>query len=542
MLMRRAHGHQVQTQERQPKQRTYTPSVTINTKENYICYSHIKPGIMMGMDMSTPPLYRRWANHYLHAIQSGALSPGERMPSVRKLMQTHGISLSTALQVCRVLEEDGWLEARPRSGYFVQLPKRTTVPLDEPSSTRVDPAQFVGIHDRVSRFILSRRQHPIALNLCGSRGEPDFYPVKALHKVAQHCLRLYPEVLVTPVANSGHSKLRHILARRSLARGMTLSPDDIVITHGCTEALNLALRAVAKPGDTIAVESPTFYGLLQILESLGMRALEIPTSPQHGISLDALELAMQTYDNIRAVVVIPILQNPLGSLMPDSHKARLAEMCAKANIPLIEDDTYGELADSPTPAHTLKAWDRNGNIIYCTSLHKTLAPGMRLGWISAGRWQARVDMLKHTQTRQNEGWSQLAAAEYLGSSAYDRHMHRLKALLRQQRQRTAEVIARHFPPGTRLTNPAGGFSLWVELPDRIPSEAVFEAALNEGILIAPGVLFSNSNRWEHYLRINCGVRFGTKVEAGLIQLGQIVHTLLQQSRRTRNSPAVPLAG
>ena len=306
---------------------------------------------------------------------------------------------------------------------------------------------------------------------------------------------------------------------------MTVAPDEVLVTNGCIEALNLALRAVTQPGDVVAVESPTFYGLLQVLESLGLRALEIPTSPQSGLSVEALELALQTYDGIKAVVVIPHLQNPLGSVMPDAHKERLVTLCESQGIALIEDDTYSDLLDVDNPLRAIKSWDRSGNVIHCASLHKILAPGMRLGWISAGRWHARVEMLKYAQTRNNEVLSQLGAGEFMASGAYDRHLRRLRTALREQRERTAEAIAAYFPAGTRLNLPNGGLQLWVELPGACPSAQVFDTALREGILVAPGWLFSNSPRCDHYLRINCGWPFDQVVDGALKRVGQIVGTL-----------------
>jgi DNA-binding transcriptional MocR family regulator len=486
--------------------------------------------------MDPQPLYRRWADHYLGAIRAGSLAPGDRMPSVRALMRLHGVSLSTALQVCRELESAGWLEARPRSGYFVRQPQRAAVaPVTEPViSAPPDPAQFVGIHARVSAFVTEGRRHPVTVNLSGARGAPALYPAEQLKNAALRTLRRDADLLVRPAIQNGHPALRTAIARRALTACMMLAPDEVVITHGCTEALNLALRAVARPGDTIAVESPTFFGLLQILESLGLRALEIPTSPQTGISIEALELAIRTYDDIRAVVAVPHLQNPLGSIMPDAHKARLAALCERSGIALIEDDTYSDLADAMdagSPLTALKAWDKSGNVIHCASLDKTLSPGMRLGWISGGRWQARIEMLKFAQSRQNEEWSQLAAAELIGSGAFDRHLRRLRGMLRRQRERTAAAIAACFPLGTRLSVPEGGVTLWVQLPEQLSSDAVFEAALREGILIAPGAMFSNSNRFTDFIRINCGAPQSDELDAALRRLGAIVTRLLQDAQR-----------
>jgi DNA-binding transcriptional MocR family regulator len=479
--------------------------------------------------METQPLYRRWADHYLGAIRAGSLTPGDRMPSVRALMRLHGVSLSTALQVCRQLESEGWLEARPRSGYFVRQPRRIPiVPAEEPNTgTLPDPAQYVGVHARVSKFITLGRQYPVRLNFSGARAASALYPQEQLKNAAVRALRANPALLVDSASHNGHTAFKAVLAKRAMTSGFTVAPDEVLVTHGCIEALNVALRAVAQPGDTIAVESPTFYGLLQILESLGMRALEIPTSPHTGISLEALELAIRAYGNIKAVVVVPHLQNPLGSIMPDAHKKRLAQLCERSGIPLIEDDTYSEMANSDTPLTAIKAWDKTGNVIYCASLHKILAPGMRLGWISGGKWQARIEMLKYAQTRQNADWPQLAAAEFMASSAYERHLRRLRAQLRPQRERTAEAIAAYFPLGTRLSVPDGGITLWVELPEKLSSEKVFEAALREGILVAPGLMFSNSNQFDHFLRINCGSPFSKDIDDALRRLGAIVARQLQ---------------
>jgi DNA-binding transcriptional MocR family regulator len=477
--------------------------------------------------METQPLYRRLAAHYREAIEAGTLTQGERFPSVRMLMRRHEVSLSTALQVCRQLESDGWLEARPRSGNFVRWPRRPALPrVAEPASDLApDPAQFVGINARVSEFIARGRQAKVRVNFSSARSSPSLYPGEALRNAATRALRRHPELLVTPSSNNGHPVFRSVLARRAMANGILLAPDDILVTQGCIEALNLALRAVCQPGDIVAVESPTFYGLLQVLEALGLRVLEIPTSPQTGISLDALDLAVRGAEPIKAMVVVPHFQNPLGAVMPDSHKAALVAFCSRHGIALIEDDTYSALSNDDAPLKALKAWDRDGNVIHCASLHKILAPGLRLGWMAAGRWQSRVAMLKYVQSRNNEDLAQLAAADFMASSAFDRHLRRLRGCLKAQRARTAELIVRHFPEGTRLTQPDGGLALWVALAEGLSSRRLFDAALAEGIYIAPGLMFSNLPRFEGYVRLNCGAPVSADIEAALIRLGQLCHQL-----------------
>lgn len=476
---------------------------------------------------STQPLYRQLAAGYRAAIEDGTLRPGDRMPSVRALMQRHAVSLSTALQLCRHLEDEGWLEARPRSGYFVRRRLRAIPPVAEPDAAgRPDPAAFVGIHATVSAIVAEGLRCPDALNLGGASAAPEHYPTEALKNAALRALRRNPELLTTPGSPNGNPAFRAVLARRALEAGIRVTADEVTVTHGGIEAVNLALRAVANPGDTVAVESPTFFGLLQVLESLGMRALEIPTSPSSGISVEALELAINSYGDIKAVVVVPNLQNPLGAIMPDSRKAALVALCERNGIALIEDDPYREMHSRATPPKALKAWDRSGNVIHCASLNKVLAPGMRLGWMAAGRWQARVAMLKFAQSRHNEEWSQLAAAEFMATSAYDRHLQRLRELLREQREHVADSVAASFPPGTRLSRPDGGAMLWIELPGELSSRCLFEHALAAGIRIAPGTMFSNSNRFEHFIRLGCGLPRTPALDDALRRLGALAGALL----------------
>lgn len=474
--------------------------------------------------METAPLYRRIAGHYRQAIQQGALPAGERLPSVRNLMRTHQVSLSTALQACRELEGEGWLEARPRSGYFVRTPRRMGMPpAREPGiPVRLDPAQYVGVHARISDFVSRTNACAQAVNLAVAVAAPELYPGAALRQAVVRAARQQGQILCEQPPAYGHPALRAALARRAYDQGMTPSADDVVITHGCTEALNIALRAVTSPGDTVAVESPTYHGLLQVLETLGLRALEVPTSPQSGLSVEALELAFHTQPGVRAVVAVPNMQNPLGSIMPDADKQRLVALCERHGVPLIEDDTYGLLGDDARPQRTLKSWDTTGNVIYCASLHKTLAPGMRLGWMMGGRWQVRVQMLKYANSRPNEALAQIAVAGFLESRAYDRHLDRLRRALRQQRERMAEAVARYFPAGTRLSVPAGGMLLWVELPEATPSHPVFERALAEEIRVMPGTLFSNAGRSDHFIRLSCGAPVTPRVEAAVRSLGRIV--------------------
>ena len=468
-------------------------------------------------------LYRQIADHYLIALQDGTLPAQARFPSVRRLMRDHDVSLSTALQACRHLEDLGWLQARPRSGYFVQRPRRASLAPASEAPGEPREADYVGIHARLSGILARGQARPNRINLALAVGPSELYPSAALQRAMQQTLRRHPTLLTTMSRRHGHPALKAALARRALDRGIHATADDIIVTHGCIEALNLALRAVTQPGDTVAVESPTFYGMLQNLETLGLRALEIPTSPRNGLSVDALEFALlrdaETGGRLRAVLAMPTLHNPLGCVMPDAEKERLVRLCERHDIALIEDDTYADMGSPGTQFRAAKSWCRSGHVIYCHSLNKNLAPGLRLGWTLAGRWQARVDMLKYSQTRYSEELPQMAVAEFLAGPGWDRHLNQLRQSLKRQRERYIDGVAQHFPDGTRLSPPEGGMLLWIELPGQASGDALFEAALDAGIKISPGSMFSNARRFDHFVRLAVGTPYTPEVDAALRWMG-----------------------
>jgi DNA-binding transcriptional MocR family regulator len=483
------------------------------------------------------PRYRQLASLYEQAMAAGSLLPGMRMPSVRELCQRHQVSLSTALQVLRWLESQGCVEARERVGYFVREPAGVALPearepeLLEPLQD--DPHIFAGINERISMMLeKARRAAPVPLDLGSAMPAPSLFDTAALNRLAHSLLREQPDILVYgPSAPTTHPEFQQAMARHALTFGVCLAPSDISATHGNSEAVNLALDAVAEPGDVIAVESPTFFGILQAIEGRGLRALEIPCSPHTGISLEALELAARQEPRLKGVVVVPHLQMPQGSVMPDAHKERLVALCVEYKLALIEDDIYREFVESPHALRPTKAWDQPGDagqVIYCASLSKSFAPGLRQGWMSAGRWQARVQMLKFARTRNMQSWSQLLAARSVDSPAYERHMRRMRMQLHMQREQAARAVARYFPAGTRLSLPPGGISLWVELPSGVSTTRLYDQALQRGIRIAPGPMFSNTGRYEHFLRLSCGMPFTAQVEEGYRTLGALMAEQLAQ--------------
>jgi DNA-binding transcriptional MocR family regulator len=322
----------------------------------------------------------------------------------------------------------------------------------------------------------------------------------------------------------GHIALRRQIAKRMTELGCPVDPDALVITNGCQEALGLALRALTQPGDVVAIESPTFYGLLQVIEALGLKALEIPTHPHDGISIEALEFALQQWP-VRACIVSPNFSNPLGSAMSTARKRALVDLLGQKNIPLIEDDVYGDLGFDGARPGIAKTFDNDG-VVYCSSFSKTLTPGLRIGWIAAGRYQAQIEYHKYVLNLAAPTAPQLAVAELLERGGYDRY-------LRQARRDYATAVARmigavemYFPDGTRVTQPQGGFVIWVEFPTAIDGNILYQQALTHGISIAPGTMFSATGRYRNFIRLNCAVPWDTRTEKAIVRLGQLASAML----------------
>lgn len=313
----------------------------------------------------------------------------------------------------------------------------------------------------------------------------------------------------------GYAPLRHEIAKRSIEWGCRLSENDLVTTHGTMEALNLCLRAVAKAGDVIAIESPAFYGTLQIIESLGMKALEIPADPRDGIVLDALASAIRR-QKVKACLFVLNYSNPLGSCMPDDNKKALVKLLSRREVPLIEDDIYGDLSFAATRPRTAKAYDKEGLVLLCSSFSKTLAPGYRVGWTAPGRFRPQVESLKFTSSMATVTAPQMAIAEFLQSGGYDRHLRKLRRKLMAQVQQMSNAVGRFFPNGTKVTRPQGGYVLWVELPRSVDSLELHRKALKAKISIAPGPIFSAKQRYKNFMRVSCGQVWSEKLEGAMI--------------------------
>jgi DNA-binding transcriptional MocR family regulator len=463
-------------------------------------------------------LYEQVVGKIAGLIGQRVLRPGDRIPSVRRLSSQMDVSISTVLQAYLLLESKGLIEARPQSGYFVKL-RVDKLPPEPKTSSPSASATPVGVSELVAKMLEAARD-PEIVPLGAATLSHELLPVNQLNRAIAAIARRRGAAAINYDLPPGNEALRRQVARRSLDWGCNLSLNDIVTTCGGMEALNLCLRAVAKPGDTIVIESPTFFGILQVIESLGMKALEIATHPRDGMDLEALEHAIKR-NRVKACIMIPNFNNPLGSCMPDKNKKVLVDMLSRRDIPLIEDDIYGDFCFGNARPKTVKAFDREGLVLLCSSFSKTLAPGYRVGWTAPGRFKFQVEQLKFMNTLATATLPQMAIAQFLESGGYDRHLRRLRKALATQVQLVSLAISRYFPGGTRVTRPLGGFVLWVELPKSVNSLELHRKALREKIGIIPGPIFSAKQRYQNFIRLSCGLPWSDKLEQALINLGRL---------------------
>lgn len=466
-----------------------------------------------------PLLYQSLADEIASRIDQGLLQPGEKLPSIRKLSAQRQVSLSTVMEAFGVLEDRGLVEARPQSGYYVRRRRalaepRPTEPASQPRAVQVEELMEAVLQD-------GQVEHYSRLTLGGAMPDPGLFPVDRLRRVMTQVLRDQPDLIGTYGDSHGNLELRRQIARRALLWGGTLSTDELVVTHGCIEALNLCLHAVTQPGDVVAIESPAFFGLLRTLDILKLKALEIPTHPRDGVSLEALELATRN-GQVKACVFSPNFANPFGSLMPDARKQQLVALLAERNIPLIEDDVFGEFFDGARRPPPAKFYDRNGMVMLCDSFTKLVAPDFRVGWVAAGRFQRDIVRLKKCNTQANPELLQLTLARYLAESGSERHLRNLRQSCARQRQQYLQAIDRYFPAETRVTRPQGGYVVWLEFPRGFDSLALLRDAASGDVGYSPGSIFSaDPEAYRHCVRINCGRVFTPAIEAGLRRLGEL---------------------
>lgn len=448
--------------------------------------------------------YQELANLLRRQISNGSLKAGEKLPSIRELRKRTGRSITTVVRALQILEGDRLIESRPKSGYIVTS-NRTTARKSGNSHPRPTPT-LVGIAGMVQEHL--RETTNSGLVSLGRAWPPtDLLPEKGLASAVRSALRTssHRTSVLTYELPPGVFALREQLARRSGAWGCPLEPDDFIITVGCTEAVQLALLSTTKPGDTVAVESPTFFGILQMLAQLGLRALEIPSHPTDGLDLDVLKKMTRKY-RIAAILSIPSFNNPIGSCQPQSHRRELVNLANRADIPIIEDDLYGDLAFNEQRPWVVKHYDQENRVLLCGSFSKSMGPGLRVGWIAPGRYYDKVIAAKLGSTYASPTLMQVAVAEFLKSGGYDRHLRAMRKSCGERLHTYRKAILESFPGEVRVSDPKGGFLLWLELPEKFDAWEIYREALRKGISVAPGPLFTaNGNGMGHHIRLHAGL-------------------------------------
>ncbi|MBA6116704.1 GntR family transcriptional regulator MpaR [Pseudomonas sp. NC26] len=465
--------------------------------------------------------YERFADDIAELIRSGVLGPGQRVPSVRYASQTHGVSPSTVFQAYYLLERRGLIRARPRSGYFVNAhaPRQfkepqALEPLSE--STDVDVSALVF-------SILESIKDPNTVPFGSAFPSPELFPLQRLSRsLASASRAMDPRMVVTDLS-PGNPQLRRQIALRYMVGGLMLPMEELLITNGALEALNLCLQAVTEPGDLVAIEAPAFYACLQVLERLKLKAVEIPVHPREGMDLGVLAQTLEKHP-VKAVWCMTNFQNPVGASMPEAKKQALVELLQRHQVPLIEDDVYAELYYSQQAPKPAKAFDTQGLVMHCGSFAKSLAPGYRIGWVAAGRFAQKIERLKLMTSLCASMPAQAAIADYLQHGGYDRHLRKLRYALEGQQANMLAAIARHFPAQTRVSQPAGGYFLWLELPEQMDALKLFHMALAQGISIAPGPIFSPTRRFGNCIRLNYGSPWHDDAERAMETLGRIVRS------------------
>ncbi|PBP74503.1 GntR family transcriptional regulator [Pseudomonas syringae] len=463
--------------------------------------------------------YEKFAADISEMIRSGVLPAGEKVPSVRVASRTWSVSPATVFKAYYLLEDKGLIQARARSGYYVR--EHAANALTEPELVRhTSEGTELGVSDLIFS-VLGSLKDPDTVPFGSAFPSPHLYPLASLAKSMASAVRALTPAGIVSDMTTGNPELRRQIALRYMISGVRLPADELVITNGAMEALNLCLQCVTEPGDLVAIEAPAFYACLQVLERLKLKAVEIPVHPRDGVDLDSLQDSLKRLP-IKACWFMSSFQNPLGASMTQANRIRLYDLLEQQQIPLIEDDVYAELYYGANAPHPVKSLDRSGLVMHCSSFSKTLAPGYRVGWVAGGRYTEQIDRLKLMTTLSPSVPAQAALADYLKHGGYDRHLRKLRDTLELQQGAMLAAAARYFPAATRVTRPLGGYFLWFEFPEQVDSLQLFQLALAQGISLAPGPIFSASRRFKNCARLNYGTPWDERSEQAMAMLGRII--------------------
>ncbi|MTG98273.1 MULTISPECIES: PLP-dependent aminotransferase family protein [Myroides] len=470
--------------------------------------------------MSKSFLYSEIAENLASQIRNGIIREGDKLPSVRMLCAEYEISMNTAKRVFLELESQSLIYAKPQSGYFASKLSYKDLPLPGESNP-ILLANHCEPNDILQKVYANIGREDILL-LSYTVAYGDMLPISQLKKEIVQATRALPTGGVQYDRVEGNANLRRMVAMRSLTWGANLKEEDLITTNGGMNAVALCLMALSKPGDTVAIESPCYPGILQLALGLGLKVFELPTHPRTGIKIEALK---EVIDKIDICILISNYNTPVGSCMPDENKKEVVELLASQDIPLIEDDVYGDLCFTGHRPNCCKSFDTTGNVLWCSSISKTLAPGFRVGWVAPGKYKDKVLNVKLVHSISSSSLEQEAVANFLKSGKYDKHLKNLRQKLYLNYQNYARVIQQSFPKDVKISQPQGGLSLWIEFGDKIDTIELYDAAIKRGISIAPGRMFTLQDQYNNSMRLCFGVPWNAQLESKLKQIGILAKQL-----------------
>jgi len=464
------------------------------------------------------PIYLNVANKIATLIETDVYKSGDKLPSLRSLHKENGISVGTVLQAFNHLIDKGFITSREKSGYFVSYRSKRHLPLPQsiPASLSARSVHIDKLLQKLREDVPGRDLVPLANALPDHR----LLPFNSIKRAIQYVSKDVSGTYLGLEDRKGNKLLREEIAKRSFTWNGSLHTDDLIITNGATEALNLCLRAVTKPGDTVLVQNPCFYGIMQALEHHGLKVVTISCHSETGVEVEDVVNACDRLD-IKACVLVSNFNNPNGASLDSEKKRRLAEFANERHIPIIEDDIYGDIFFSGKRPDCIKSYDPDGWVMHCSSFSKSLAPGFRIGWCVPGRFTYEVARSKNMQNGASNSLMQRAIYELLASGAYDRHLKKFRIGLQKNMVKASRLIEQHFPEGTKITSPLGGLVIWAELPPYINTTEVQDLAIKHGVSFGPGELFSNDGDYKNYLRISYCTEWSARTEKAIIKLGEL---------------------
>jgi len=461
--------------------------------------------------------YRKVEKHIMELVDSEAIKTGDKLPSLRQLSRQLAVSISTISQAYLELEKKGVIAARDRSGFYLSSgAKRLPSPASRP---RLEMKPTLGQRNNLIQTVLEALGNRNLLPLGVVSPAAELLPSKTLARLLSSALRENPTRAMNYSSVNGDIELRRQIALYALNSGVTVTPDEILITSGAMEGISIALRALTRPGDNVLIQSPSYFCFLQLLENCGLRAIEIPSSTT-GIDPDDVQNAINRFD-IKAAILVPNFNNPDGSFTDDTKKQQIVKLLAERSIPLVEDDVYGDLYFGTTRPATCKSFDRQGQVILCSSFSKTVAPGYRVGWMLPGHYYKKSLDLKTTTNICTAAPNQMAMSAFLREGYYERHLRRLRSAIQSQMETLLLSLQRHFPATTRAGFPEGGAAIWVELPREVDAIELFYRARQAGIGIAPGPIFSTQDKYNNFIRLSCNGLWNQEMDKGVEILGKL---------------------